>query len=191
MKHRWNRAAGLAIAAASAFALAACGDPEPEMDTGAETAANNNGATEVAAEEAQGAQRIDFTLPDLEGNDRQLSEWDGDLIVLNFWATWCPPCKKEMPLFQDTFEAHKEDGFTIVAVAVDEQTATQHFVDDFGIEFPILIGQDEAVAVGREYGNRIGALPYTVLIARDGTILDTHRGEVEPEDLDAWLDAHL
>ena len=188
MKHRTHALAGLALATAGAFLLAACGDPEPEMDT---DGASANAAPEVATEEASGSQRIDFALPDLAGDERQLSEWDGDLIVLNFWATWCPPCKKEMPLFQDTYEAHRDGGFTIVAVAVDEQTATQHFVDDFGIEFPVLIGQDEAVAVGREYGNRIGALPYTVLIGRDGTILDTHRGEVEPADLDGWLEAHL
>ncbi|MFO7953575.1 TlpA family protein disulfide reductase [Thioalkalivibrio sp.] len=189
MKNRTRALAVLAIATASAFMLAACGDPEPEMESDDAAA---SAAPEVAnEEEASGNQRIDFTLPDLAGDDRQLSEWDGDLIVLNFWATWCPPCKKEMPLFQDTFEAHRDDDFTIVAVAVDEQTATQHFVDDFGIEFPVLIGQDEAMAVGREYGNRIGALPYTVLIDRDGTILETHRGEVEPADLDGWLEAHL
>ena len=188
MKNRTHTLAGMVVATASALILTACGDPEPEMDAGATSA---NAATEVAAEETQGNQRIDFTLPDLSGEERQFSEWDGDLIVLNFWATWCPPCKKEMPLFQDTFDANREDGFTIVAVAVDEQTATQHFVDDFGIEFPVLIGQDDAVAIGREYGNRIGALPYTVLIDRDGTILDTHRGEVEPADLDGWLEAHL
>ncbi|WP_042798303.1 TlpA disulfide reductase family protein [Thioalkalivibrio sp. ALMg11] len=188
MNHRTHALAGLAVATASAFILTACGDPEPEMDAGGASA---NAATEVANQESPGAQRIDFALPDLAGEERQLSEWDGDLIVLNFWATWCPPCKKEMPLFQDTYDANREDGFTIVAVAVDEQTATQHFVDDFGIGFPVLIGQDDAVAIGRKYGNRIGALPYTVLIARDGTILDTHRGEVEPADLDGWLEAHL
>ncbi|WP_026143133.1 MULTISPECIES: TlpA disulfide reductase family protein [unclassified Thioalkalivibrio] len=188
MKHPTQALAGVALATTGAFLLAACGDPEPEMDAGGGSA---DAAPEVVAEAASGNRRIDFALPDLAGDERQLSEWDGNLIVLNFWATWCPPCKKEMPLFQDTYEANRDDGFTIVAVAVDEQTATQHFVDDFGIEFPVLIGQDEAMAVGREYGNRIGALPYTVLIDRDGTIVDTHRGEVEPEDLDAWLKAHL
>ncbi|WP_018993467.1 MULTISPECIES: TlpA disulfide reductase family protein [unclassified Thioalkalivibrio] len=188
MTHRSHTVGWIALAAASAFLLAGCEDPTPEMDT---AEANGGEAAEAATEEAQGDRRIDFTLPDLDGNDRQLSEWDGDLIVLNFWATWCPPCKKEMPLFQEIWEEHRDDGFTIVAVAVDELSATQHFVDDFGIEFPILIGQDEAVEVGRKYGNRIGALPYTVLIDRDGIIRDTHRGEVEEEDLQAWLDDYL
>jgi len=96
-----------------------------------------------------------------------------------------------MPLFQETFEAHRDAGFAVVAVAIDDLSATQNFVDQFGIEFPILIGQDDAMKIGREYGNRIGALPYSVLIDRDGTILKTHRGEVEAADLDAWLQAHL
>ncbi len=135
--------------------------------------------------------RVDFTLPDLDGQPRNLSEWDGDMVVLNFWATWCPPCKKEMPLFQERYEAHAADGFTIVAVAVDEIDETRDFVFTFGIEFPVLIGQEEAIAVGREYGNRIGALPYSVVIDRQGMVRETHRGEVTETDLDGWLESYL
>jgi peroxiredoxin len=135
--------------------------------------------------------RVDFTLPDLDGQPRSLSEWDGDMVVLNFWATWCPPCKKEMPLFQQRYEAHAADGFTIVAVAVDEIDETRDFVFTFGIEFPVLIGQEDAIAVGREYGNRIGALPYSVVIDRQGMVRETHRGEVTENDLDGWLESYL
>lgn len=135
--------------------------------------------------------RVDFTLPDLDGRPRQLSEWDGDLVLLNFWATWCPPCKKEMPLFQQRYEQYAKRGFTIVAVAVDELEETRAFVDGFGIEFPVLIGQGNAIAVGREYGNQIGALPYTVVIDREGVVRETHRGEVTESDLDGWLQRYL
>ncbi len=162
---------------------AGCGNADAPASQATDTGGNSASAA--------GETRIDFTLPDLDGNAQPLSQWDGDLVLLNFWATWCPPCKEEMPLFQDSFESHRDDGFTIVAVAIDEHTATQHFVDEFGIEFPVLIGQDEAMEVGYQYGNRIGALPYTVLIDRDGNIVETHRGEVEPEHLDAWLDTYL
>lgn len=170
------------------FALAtvtACGAPD-------DTATPGSAATEGSADPgAQAPQRIDFTLPNLAGEPQSLSQWDGDLVLLNFWATWCPPCKKEMPLFQQYHEAHAEDGFTIVAVAVDELEETRAFVDTFGIGFPILIGQDEAMAVGRDYGNRIGALPYTVLIDREGLVRETHRGEVTEADLDRWLQRYL
>ena len=166
--------------------LTACGssDGGPE---GSRTAAEAQG---VAAA-TQVFQRVDFTLPDLEGQPRQLSDWDGDVVLLNFWATWCPPCKKEMPLFQDRYERHAAQGFTIVAVAVDEVDETRAFVDGFGIEFPVLIGQEDAIAAGREYGNRIGALPYSVLIDREGMVRETHRGEVTEADLDRWLESHL
>jgi peroxiredoxin len=162
------------------LALAGCKPP-------AESAADETGdpASPVAFP------RVDFTLPDLDGQPRSLSEWDGDMVVLNFWATWCPPCKKEMPLFQQRYEAHAADGFTIVAVAVDEIDETRDFVFTFGIEFPVLIGQEDAIAVGREYGNRIGALPYSVVIDRQGMVRETHRGEVTENDLDGWLESYL
>lgn len=128
---------------------------------------------------------------DAAGAEVRLADFAGKVVVLNFWATWCPPCKKEMPLFQERYEAHAADGFTIVAVAVDEIDETRDFVFTFGIEFPVLIGQEEAIAAGREYGNRIGALPYSVVIDREGMVRETHRGEVTEADLDAWLKSYL
>ncbi len=182
---------GLPIAAATGIALltlSACGAPD-----GAEALAGGPEAVQADTIDAGNAalRRVDFALPDLDGRPRQLSEWDGDLVLLNFWATWCPPCKKEMPMFQEHYERHAGQGFTIVAVAVDELDETRAFVDGFGIEFPVLIGQEEAIAVGREYGNRIGALPYTVVIDRDGFVRETHRGEVTETDLAGWLQRHL
>jgi len=176
-------ATGLALLTLSAgeapdVAAAPTGDPEAVQ------------ADPAAAENAV-LRRVDFALPDLEGRTRLLSEWDGDLVLLNFWATWCPPCKKEMPMFQQRFERYADQGFTIVAVAVDELDDTRAFVNEYGIEFPVLIGQGDAIAVGREYGNRIGALPYTVIIDRDGFVREVHRGEVTEADLDAWLQRYL
>lgn len=168
-------------------ALVGCG----EADDGTRSGGADTASTAVAAAGNQDFQRVDFTLPDLGGQPRKLRDWDGDLVLLNFWATWCPPCKKEMPMFQERYEQHAGQGFTIVAVAVDELAATQAYVDRLGIEFPILIGQDDAIAVGREYGNRIGALPYTVLIDRDGIVRETHRGELTESDLDSWLETYL
>ncbi len=177
----------LAVLAACA-AMIGCSGAAEGTATGAATGVVS---TAAAATSPGQFQRIDFTLPDLDGNLRKLSDWDGDLVLLNFWATWCPPCKKEMPMFQERYEQYAGYGFTIVAVAVDELNATQSFVDNLGIEFPILIGQDDAIDVGREYGNRIGALPYTVLIDRDGIVRETHRGEVTESDLAGWLETYL
>jgi peroxiredoxin len=179
-----------ALGIAALIALAACGAPD---DTAAPEGAAPTAAPSAttAADAQRPMRRIDFTLPDLDGTPQSLSQWDGDLVLLNFWATWCPPCKKEMPLFQAHYEEHAESGFTIVAVAVDELDETRAFVETFGIAFPILIGQEEAMAIGRDYGNRIGALPYTVVIDRTGMIRETHRGEVTESDLENWLQRYL
>jgi len=181
----------LPVAVATGLALLtlnACGAPDGTGALAGDPEAVNADAT--AAGDAA-LQRVDFVLPDLDGRPRQFSEWDGDLVLLNFWATWCPPCKKEMPMFQERFERHADQGFIIVAVAVDELDETRAFVDGFGIEFPVLIGQDDAIAVGRKYGNRIGALPFTVIIDRHGFVRATHRGEVTEADLDEWLQRYL
>jgi peroxiredoxin len=180
-----QRIASLASVWLAVLALASCNpaDEGPRAGAAAEGMA--------AATAVESFPRVDFTLPDLDGAPRPLSEWDGDLVLLNFWATWCPPCTKEMPLFQDRFERHAAEGFTIVAVAVDELDETRAFVDSFGIEFPVLIGQEDAIAAGREYGNRIGALPYSVIIDREGMVRETHRGEVTEADLDLWLQLYL
>jgi peroxiredoxin len=176
------------VAALTLLTLTACGTPDgAEAQSIGIEAGQQDPATPTNAAIA----RVDFVLPDLDGQPRQFSEWDGDLVLLNFWATWCPPCKKEMPMFQERYARHAGQGFTIVAVAVDELDETRAFVEQFGIEFPVLIGQDDAIAVGREYGNRIGALPYTVVIDRDGFVRATHRGEVTEAHLDDWLQRHL
>jgi len=177
-----SNAAGVAIAALALLHMPVAAEPE--------TGSNRVAPAEATSADG-GAARIDFTLPDLAGQSRQFSEWDGELVLLNFWATWCPPCLKEMPMFQDRYARYADRGFTIVAVAVDELDETRAFVDEHGIEFPVLIGQDDAIAVGREYGNRIGALPYSVVIDRDGLIRERHRGEVTESDLDGWLQRYL
>ncbi|WP_018935357.1 TlpA disulfide reductase family protein [Thioalkalivibrio sp. ALJ24] len=180
------------LAALLALGLTACGDNGTAEDTATGGDPKVDAADVAGPDDTPtGDARIDFTLPDLDGADQTFNQWDGDLVVLNFWATWCPPCKKEMPLFQETWEEHRDEDFNIVAVAVDELSATEQFVATYGIEFPILIGQDEAMEVQAEYGNRIGALPYTVVIDRDGTVRETHRGEVTEDDLDGWLEAYL
>jgi peroxiredoxin len=173
-----------------------CGQTDhPTATTGSAQAPSSGfqapGGTSRPAAAQPPATRLDFTLPDLLGQPRQISEWDGSLIVLNFWATWCPPCAREMPLFQERHVAHSADGLTILAVAIDDPGITAAFVADFGIEFPVLVGQDDAMAVAEAYGNTIGALPYTVLIDRSGVVRLAHHGEVKAQDLDGWIREHL
>ena len=119
----------------------------------------------------QGEQAIDFRLPDLQGKQRSLKDWSGKVIVLNFWATWCPPCRDEIPLFIDAQENYKKRGLVIVGIAIDKKQAVASYSDDMLINYPVLIGDEGAMDLMARYGNRIGALPFTVIIDPRGRIV--------------------
>ena len=127
---------------------------------------------------AIGFQRPEFAAMDLNGEMRNIKEWDGKLIVLNFWATWCPPCLKEIPEFIELQEAYGDQGFQIIGIAVDDEEPVREYVEKIGMNYPSLVVQDEGVMLAKRYGNGIGALPYTVIINRDGEISHTIRGEL-------------
>jgi peroxiredoxin len=121
----------------------------------------------------------DFTLPDLKGVKHDIHEWDGKVIVLNFWATWCPPCRKETPMFVQLQNTLGAKGLQFVGVAIDDHNKVKDFVDTYGVNYPILVGVDDAIEIAKTYGNRFGALPYTVVIDRTGKIVYVQRGELE------------
>jgi len=130
---------------------------------------------------------IDFALPDLEGTTHQFNEWSNKIRVLNFWATWCPPCRKETPMFVDLQEQLGDKGLQFVGVAIDEKQKVQDFIDSFGVTYPILYGADNAIEVAKSYGDRLGALPWTVVIDRDGTIVYTQAGEFTRQKFDSII----
>lgn len=119
----------------------------------------------------QGKQAIDFRLPDLQGKQRSLKDWSGKVIVLNFWATWCPPCRDEIPLFIDAQENYKGRGLMIVGIAIDKKQAVASYSDNMLINYPVLLGDEGAMDLMARYGNRIGALPFTVIIDPRGRIV--------------------
>lgn len=123
----------------------------------------------------------------LKGPRRSLDHWKGDLIVLNFWATWCPPCIREMPLFQEYHERFVEQGLSIVTIAIDRPDAVLEFVSQLGLEFPVLLGLEDGMGAARAFGNSVGALPFTVVIDRHSLVRDQRLGEVHAPDLDAWI----
>jgi peroxiredoxin len=137
--------------------------------------------------DVKGMMRADFTLPDLAGELRHIGDWDGDVVLVNFWATWCPPCLREMPAFVEVQDAYRDRGLTIVAVAIDDEQAVRDFADTHALNFPVLLGQSGGMAVTRDYGNRQGALPYSVLLDRDGRIRFFQAGELHKETLEQEL----
>src|SRR5579862_2482526 len=125
----------------------------------------------------------DFSLESLDGKTMRLSDLRGKAVLLNFWATWCGPCKIEMPWFVDLQKQYGDQGLQIVGVAMDDASKEDiaKFAKDMGVNYPILIGKE---SVGDEYGG-VPALPESFLIARDGKIVDKIiglRGKAEIED---------
>jgi peroxiredoxin len=125
----------------------------------------------------------DFSLEALDGKTMRLSDLRGKAVLLNFWATWCGPCKIEMPWFVDLQNQYASQGLQIVGVAMDDASKEDisKFAKDMGVNYPILIGKD---SVGDQYGG-VPALPETFLIARDGKIVDKIiglKGKAEIED---------
>lgn len=123
----------------------------------------------------------EFVLPDVNGITHTSREWAGKIVILNFWATWCPPCIKETPAFVELQEQYNPAGVQFVGIAIDKKDAVLEFMDTYGVNYPMLIGEDDAINVSRKFGNRYGALPYTVVINRQGLIHFVQRGEMTRE----------
>ncbi len=134
-----------------------------------------------------GQPRPAFTLLDLHAKPRDIAEWDGKVVLVNFWATWCPPCVREMPALMQLREAYQGKGFEIVGVALDSKDAVAAFIDPLGIEYPILIGEQEGLQLTALYGNRLGVLPYSVIIDRKGVIQHTLISELHYADVEKLI----
>jgi thiol-disulfide isomerase/thioredoxin len=127
---------------------------------------------------AIGLQRPEFAAMDMKGQLRNIKEWDGKLVLLNFWATWCPPCKKEIPDFIELQQAYADQGFQVIGIAIDNPEAVTAFAEKVGINYPTLLAEADGVTLSKHFGNGIGVLPYSVIINREGEISDTIKGEL-------------
>lgn len=133
---------------------------------------------------AEGNIAPDFETVTVTGQPIRLSDFRGQVVLLNFWATWCGPCRIEMPEFEAAYNARKDDGFTVVAVNNQESVAAvQQFRDDLDLTFPMLM--DEQADIQNRYA--VDRYPITFLIGRDGTILKRHFGPITPDQLEALL----
>lgn len=122
----------------------------------------------------------------MAGERVSLEAYAGQPILINFWATWCAPCRREMPLLQATHEAYA-DQLVVLGVAMDTPEAVGKFVADLGISYPIWVGEMDVSASQARWGNPSGALPYTVLVDDQGVIRWQHLGEVSQADLEDAL----
>jgi thiol-disulfide isomerase/thioredoxin len=124
-----------------------------------------------------------FKLPDIDGVERDFSEWEGKHRLINFWATWCAPCRREIPLLKTFQDEHGASGFQVIGVAVDFPDQVAAYDRDISFNYPILVGQEDAMAVAETSGVEFIGMPFTMIVASDGELLSTHIGEI--------LDSHL
>lgn len=134
-----------------------------------------------------GSQMPYFELSNNQGEMVSVEGFRGKTILINFWATWCAPCREEMPMLVDLQSMHAGRGLQVVGIALDDAKVVKNFVDTFGISYPILVGEADVFNVSSAFGNQEGVLPFSVLIDRQGVIRWQYAGKLKGEDVDRWL----
>ena len=133
----------------------------------------------IIQQDLTGQIRPDFSLPDIHGATRNVSEWDGRVVVLNFWATWCQPCQEEIPGFVALQHKYAKQGLQFVGIALQNAKEVSGFVRSQGINYPILVGQMDVVKLAERLGDNMGILPYTVIIGRHKKITFIKNGRLD------------
>lgn len=135
------------------------------------------------------AELPDFTLTDAAGEPRSIRDWAGKSLIINFWATWCPPCRRELPLLNELHARHAAEGFQVVGVAVDFREDVLAFMKETPIDYPMLIGEQEGLDAARAFGMGNLGFPFTVFTDKAGRVVTVHVGELHAPQAEAILAA--
>ncbi len=129
----------------------------------------------------------EFNLPDVKGNQHNISEWQGKIRIINFWATWCPPCIKEIPEFIALQEQYATKGVQFIGIAIDDQESVEKYLASTKINYPILIGEVNGIALAHQLGNVVDAVPFTLIVNQQGQIIHRQPGEFSREQIMAII----
>ncbi len=130
-------------------------------------------ATSLASSGLEGQRAPDFALKSSTGENLRLSEYRGDVVMINFWATWCGPCRQEMPLLDELYTRYQRVGFNLLGVNIDDDSGrAMQMIDELGVSFPVLF--DARKEVSKLY--EVEAMPVTVLVDREGNVRHVHHG---------------
>jgi thiol-disulfide isomerase/thioredoxin len=123
-----------------------------------------------------------FQLADRDGKMRSLQDWTGKSLIVNFWATWCAPCRREIPLLEKIQAEYGPEGFQVIGIAADYRDKVIAYADEIGLKYPLLIGEQEALDAATAFGVEAVGFPFTIFADRQGRIVAAHLGELtEPE----------
>lgn len=131
------------------------------------------------------------SFPDLTGKPQSLGQWSQQLLVINFWASWCPPCLAEMPIFTRLQDKYGAKGLQIVGIAADSSANAAKFAEKLKINYPVLADESNAIAFSKRTGNRLGLLPYTIVLSAKGEVVLTKLGVVEEAEFSALIEKYL
>jgi thiol-disulfide isomerase/thioredoxin len=125
----------------------------------------------------------DFNLPDVSGKSHSISEWQGKILIINFWATWCPPCLEEIPEFIALQEQYSSKGLQFIGIAIDDQDSVEEYLASIKINYPMLIGSITGIALAHQLGNSVDTVPFTLVVDRQGQIIYRHPGVFSREQI--------
>lgn len=127
------------------------------------------------------------SLPDANGTSQAISQWQGKITVINFWATWCPPCREEMPELSRLQDQYRDRGIIVLGIATDDVDKMRAFAKETKVNYPLLAGDMDAMNISASLGNDKGVLPYTVIIQADGSVANTYFGRINQALLEKTL----
>lgn len=133
----------------------------------------------------------DIPLRELDGRETVFRDWQGELLIVNFWAPWCAPCRREIPALIEIQQQYAARGVRVLGLAFDGEDSVRQFAADYAIPYPLFLVGDRSAMYNTVFGNRSGSLPFTALLDRELKIRFSHNGEVSAQQLRDQLDEFL
>jgi thiol-disulfide isomerase/thioredoxin len=141
------------------------------------------------AAESASRRLMSASFSDLGGKPQTLTQWRGEVLVVNFWATWCAPCREEIPALMKVQRQYASKSVKIVGIAIDNVDKVREYAEQMHIDYSLLIGGMETLNLAKDLGNRAGVLPFSVVLDRTGNVVHAHAGKMTEASLGAILDS--